>query len=196
MLLTIHLHQQKVFILTGIVYGLAVHMKIYPVIYCLTLYLPLSHSHGLKSLLEVNVARVRLVLSSLVTLGLLTWLCYALYGEDFLEETYLYHVTRKDIRHNFSVYFYLLYLTVEYDDLGLNLVTFLPQLILLLVITAKFNRIHDVIFAMFCQTLVFVTFNKVVTAQYFLWYFSLLPLVLPHLNFSSMDILLGCLLWG
>ena len=195
-LLTIHLHQQKVFILTGIVYGLAVHMKIYPVIYCLTLYLPLSHSHGLKSLLEVNVARVRLVLSSLVTLGLLTWLCYALYGEDFLEETYLYHVTRKDIRHNFSVYFYLLYLTVEYDDLGLNLVTFLPQLILLLVITAKFNRIHDVIFAMFCQTLVFVTFNKVVTAQYFLWYFSLLPLVLPHLNFSSMDILLGCLLWG
>ena len=195
-LLTIHLYQQKVFILTGIVYGLAIHLKIYPIIYCLTLYLSLSNSPGFRSLLEINVARVRLVVSTLVTLSLLTCLCYSLYGEEFLQQTYFYHVTRKDIRHNFSVYFYLLYLTVEYDDLGLNLVTFLPQLILLLVITAKFNRIHDVIFAMFCQTLVFVTFNKVVTAQYFLWYFSLLPLVLPHLNFSSMDILLGCLLWG
>ena len=165
-LLTIHLHQQKVFILTGIVYGLAIHMKIYPIIYCLTLYLSLSHSPGFRSILEINRARVRLVLSTLLTLSLLTFLCYSLYGEDFLEHTYFYHVTRKDIRHNFSVYFYLLYLTVEYDDAGLNLVTFLPQLILLLVITGKFNRIHDVTFAMFCQTLVFVTFNKVRAALY------------------------------
>lgn len=195
-LLTIHLYQQKVFILTGMVYGLAIHMKIYPIIYCLTLYIPLTNSTGLRSLLEVNVARVRLVVSTVLTLSLLTWLFYNMYGEDFLQDAYLHHITRKDIRHNFSVYFYLLYLTVEYDDAGLNLVTFLPQLILLLVITAKFNRIHDVIFAMFCQTLIFVTFNKVVTAQYFLWYFSLLPLILPHLNFSTMDVLLGCLLWG
>ena len=90
-----------------------------------------------------------------------------------------------------SVYFYLLYLTVEYDDAGLNLITFLPQVILLLVIALRLNRLHDVNFSLFCQTLVFVTFNKVVTAQYFLWYFSLLPLVLPHLGFSLKDILLG-----
>ena len=160
-LLTIHLYQQKVFILTGMVYGLAIHMKIYPTIYCLTLYIPLTNSTGLRSLPEVNVARVRLVVSTVLTLSLLTWLFYNMYGEDFLQDAYLHHITRKDIRHNFSVYFYLLYLTVEYDDAGLNLLTFLPQLNLLLVITAKFNRIHDVIFAMFCQTLIFVTFNKV-----------------------------------
>merc|ERR1712025_1068711 len=130
------------------------------------------------------------------SLSLLTLIFYALYDWEFLEHTYLYHITRKDIRHNFSVYFYMLYLTVEYDDLGLNLITFLPQVILLLVIAVRFNRIHDVIFAMFCQTLIFVTFNKVVTAQYFLWYFSLLPLVLPHLGFSKKDILLGGMLWG
>merc|ERR1712025_33301 len=130
------------------------------------------------------------------SLSLLTLIFYALYDWEFLEHTYLYHITRKDIRHNFSVYFYMLYLTVEYDDLGLNLITFLPQVILLLVIAVRFNRIHDVNFAMFCQTLIFVTFNKVVTAQYFLWYFSLLPLILPQLSFSKKDIILGGLLWG
>merc|ERR1712179_536919 len=40
------------------------------------------------------------------------------------------------------------------------------------------------------------TFNKVVTAQYFLWYFSSLPLILPSFNFSKKDIFLGGLLWG
>jgi len=195
-LLTIHLYRQKVFILTGLVYGLAIHMKIYPIIYCLTLFLPLTNSSGWRSVLEVNTPRLRLVTSTVLSLALLTLGFYNMYGEEFLEHTYLYHITRKDIRHNFSVYFYMLYLTVEYDDLGLNLITFLPQVILLLVIALKFNSIHDVNFAMFCQTLVFVTFNKVVTAQYFLWYFSLLPLVLPHLGFSKKDILLGGMLWG
>jgi len=195
-LLTIHLYQQKVYILTGLVYGLAVHMKIYPIIYCLTLYLPLTNMSGWRSVLDITVPRVRLVISTLVSLVILTLVFYEMYGQEFLDNTYLYHVTRRDIRHNFSVYFYLLYLTVEYDDAGLNLITFLPQVILLVVVSLKFNRIHDINFAMFCQTLIFVTFNKVVTAQYFLWYFSLLPLILPQLGFSKKDIILGGLLWG
>jgi len=195
-LLTIHLYQQKVFILTGLMYGLAIHMKIYPIIYCLSLYLPLTNETGWRSLFQVTTPRLRLVTSTLVSLIILTLTFYHLYGDEFLEHTYLYHITRKDIRHNFSVYFYLLYLTVEYDDIGLNLVTFLPQVILLLVVSFRFTRLHDVNFAMFCQTLIFVTFNKVVTAQYFIWYFSLLPLILPSLSFSKKDLLLGMMLWG
>ena len=187
---------QKVFILTGLVYGLAIHMKIYPIIYCLSLYMPLTNLTGVRSLLDFNTARLRLVTSTVFSLALFTYIFYDLYGWDFLDNTYLYHITRKDSRHNFSVYFYLLYLTVEYEDVGLNIITFLPQAILLLLLAYRFNNIYDVNFCLFCQTLVFVTFNKVVTAQYFLWYFSLLPLILPSLNFSKKDIFLGVLLWG
>ena len=56
-LLTIHLYQQKVFLLTGLVYGLAIHLKIYPLIFCLSLYVPLTQKSGLVSLFDVNVAR-------------------------------------------------------------------------------------------------------------------------------------------
>ena len=95
---------QKVYILTGLVYGLAVHMKIYPIIYCLTLYLPLASGAGWRSLLEVSTPRLRLVTATLLSLGILTLTFYHLYGHDFLEHTYLYHITRRDIRYVWLLY--------------------------------------------------------------------------------------------
>ena len=70
-----------------------------------------------------------------ITFCILTGLCYAAYGWEFLEETYLHHLTRRDTRHNFSVYFYMLYLTVEDDDVGISLLTFVPQFLLLLALS-------------------------------------------------------------
>jgi phosphatidylinositol glycan class M len=102
---------------------------------------------------------------------------YLVYGWTFLHESLLYHLVRKDHRHNNSVYFYLIYMLYdEPSSAVLSLLTFIPQWGLVVVIGCLFY--YDLFFCMTIQTWAFVIFNKVVTAQYFLWYAVLLPLML------------------
>ena len=111
--------------------------------------------------------------------GALGGVSYAWCGEPFVREALLYHLTRADAKHNFSPYFYALYLAPQ-DGLlrrGLSLAAFAPQLLLLGLLAVSFGR--DLPFCLFVQTLLFVSLNKVCTAQYFVWYHALLPLVLP-----------------
>uniref|UniRef100_UPI0037E923D6 GPI mannosyltransferase 1 n=1 Tax=Semicossyphus pulcher TaxID=241346 RepID=UPI0037E923D6 len=195
----------------AILYGLSVHMKIYPITYALPIILTLRTSQT-TSEEENNGWRRRcrrlmgfigsflnreLLLFASVSGGvfcLLTGLFYYMYGWEFLHETYLYHLTRRDIRHNFSPYFYMLYLTADssWSQL-LGLAAFLPQLVLLLVASWAFHS--DLAFCCFLHTAVFVSFNKVCTSQYFLWYLCLLPLVIPHLSLSLKQGMGLLLLW-
>ncbi|KAF9170503.1 hypothetical protein BGX21_008911 [Mortierella sp. AD011] len=111
---------------------------------------------------------------------LITGLMYYVYGYEFLFETYLYHVTRKDHRHNFSFWFYNIYLTFTSPTGTLvGVLTFVPQLALVLAIGFCFGK--DIFFCAFLQTFAFVAWNKVCTAQYFMWYIVFLPLLIPCL---------------
>lgn len=92
-------------------------------------------------------------------------LCYHRYGDEFLQHTYFYHVTRKDHRHNFSVWFYEMYLAFDAPVAGkvIGLLAFLPQMALVAITGIAFAK--DIFFACFIQTFLFVTFNKVCTSQ-------------------------------
>lgn len=78
-------------------------------------------------------------------------------------------------------------------DLGLW--AFLPQLVLLLAYALALHKHLPMCWLL--QTMAFVAFNKVSTAQYFLWYFSLVPLVLGDLSWPPPRPLIWALLfWG
>lgn len=119
----------------GAVFGLAVHWRVYPIIYALPIMRHLamqaasgprktptrqtrskkqaSNQSGLASRAIASVVSVRGILfavpAAAAFLGLGAVL-YRMYGMQFLHETYLYHASRVDPRHNFSPYFYPAYL--------------------------------------------------------------------------------------
>lgn len=210
--------------LGSVVYGVAVHFKIYPILYSLPLFLWIAHSdvsRHTKTSEQTWWRRLfwfitpRSVFFGCVSgsvLTLLTWGVYWMYGWEALYEAYLFHFFRKDNRHNFSIYFYYIYLSTAFDtlpslsplarvrmstsltELVPSLISFVPQFCLFLAIAWKYYK--HITFCIFLQTIVFVVFNKVCTVQYFIWFFSLLPLALPYLKPSSTwHLALLSLLW-
>ncbi|KAI0072770.1 glycosyltransferase family 50 protein [Panus rudis PR-1116 ss-1] len=180
--------------------GLSTHWKIYPFIYgvaCLGIIGSGSgrqQKHGWFRRL-VNGGTVRFALVSAGSFVMLGAVMYLIWGYPFLYESYLYHLHRRDHRHNFSPYFYLIYLTYPFPgqpspDLSIGrkllrspLTSFLPQMITSLGAGLIFGRREeDLPFAWFVQTFAFVVFNRVCTSQYFLWYTLFLPLLIPKLS--------------
>ena len=170
-------------------YGLVVHFRIYPIIYCIPIVLVLdpnffasgqkpilrnwSSAQGerlndgnnrctLHNLLKCIFTRDRLIFGvvSGVVFVICTGLSYYLYGWEFLHEALLYHLTRADPRHNFSIYFYHIYLHYGHDiSVVEKLISFLPQFLVQLVLIFCFAL--DLPFCLFVQTVAFVAFNKV-----------------------------------
>ncbi|KAF2741546.1 hypothetical protein EJ04DRAFT_454105 [Polyplosphaeria fusca] len=190
--------------LGGMLLGFAVHFKIYPFIYATSIVWWLDDTNiersksgqsakqkAPASLFDkainfINVERVTLALYSLGTFAGLNIAMYIIYGLPFLEHSYFYHLTRIDHRHNFSPYNTLLYLNSSpspssnpSSTLELERLAFLPQLALSALLIPLSLAKRSLPSAMLAQTFAFVTFNKVCTSQYFLWYMMFLPFYLP-----------------
>lgn len=215
---TFYLMHKGHIMLSGILYGLSIHFKIYPIIYCgpISFYLLVSSSHNRsietnKNNINININTkailnfVNFSMISLFTLTLTTCGMYYLYGDSYLQEAWLYHIIRIDHRHNFSVWNVLLYYTSTMDSTKISLATFafLPQFFITIIICGvwlpyhilyqkvedrnkyksndvitKSDQFLNLLKILFIQTFSFVTFNKVCTSQYFIWYIIFLPFVI------------------
>lgn len=207
-------------VLGGVLAGVAVHFKIYPIIYIPTVIWSLASPEkptkatkknprpARKTLVQkaigfINRDRIVFAGTAAVSFLLLTGLMYLKYGYLFLLHTYLHHLSRIDHRHNFSPYSTLLYISsspavtastssaAPVTNPFLHFITsfipepskwaFFPQLFLSGFLIPVLFAKRDVTKTMFLQTFAFVTFNKVCTAQYFMWYMVLLPFYLPSI---------------
>ena len=191
------------------VYGVATHLRIYPVIYALPTmaFLGGGFPESQRPPSRRNRSRLRRlavlraftrdrVVFATVSAGMFFAIggaCYVAYGDEFLHEAFLYHLGRSDPRHNFSPSFYGTYLDArvsersgrfEDDVAGTasrvagKLAHVAPQILVVASIGVKYAS--DLPLCFFAQTLGFVAFNSVSTAQYFVWYFCLAPLAFPE----------------
>ena len=176
--------------LAGFLLGLATHFKIYPFIYGVTVVIWLDRAmpvlletpeHMVKTMF--TRARCMFGLIAFSTFFFLNVGMTVLYRVPFLMNTFVHHLIRIDHRHNFSPYSTLLYLSAAdhaaASRIRFESLAFLPQLILSVVIVPLYLARRNLAGTMMVQTFVFVTFNKVCTSQYFLWYLIFLPLYLP-----------------
>lgn len=179
--LTLDLLQRDKIALAGLLHGISVHFRLYPLMFSLPMYLSLRKGNRFLP----NKNQWILVLSCVFSIFTLTATSYYLYGFQFLHESFIYHLKRKDVKHNFSVYFYMLYLSANQPQSVIQkILTFLPQLVLLLMSSYYYSEKSKLPFAMFIQATIAVMYNPVITSQYFFWFLSLLPLCLPNIKMS------------
>jgi len=183
-------------LLAGILHGISVHAKVYPIIYSLSFmaYFGRATSNSSSSHTTVAVpppssfvsfltiwfrrllrpAPLLFAITFLLTFAGLTYLAVDWYGREALDEGLLYHLSRVDHRHNYSLWWYPIYLAKRRIPGVIFLL--IPQAILLIVTSLGLTNNDNLGFTLFVQTFLFVTLNKVITAQYFTWYLCLLPL--------------------
>lgn len=196
--------EQEHFVFAGLCTGFMIHLRLYPIIYLL----PFSFNILLPKLSNERYRwgeLFKFLLSTGLVLAVTTFGFYCTYGWDYLNNSILYHLVRSDYRHNFSSQFLGIYLNAN-NVLNLSttssealsqypvdmkscfisflwkLTDFLPQLLIMIGLSLRFSKNH-LSACMLLQTMVFVTFNKVITAQYFTWYACLLPLA--YSSFSA-----------
>ncbi|AQZ11648.1 GPI14 (YJR013W) [Zygosaccharomyces parabailii] len=196
-MLTLYWLRTNDLMLAGLAYGLSIHFKIYPIIYCLPITIYVYNRYKNQNWF----AKLSMLgLSTLISLAGCSLLMHHIYGLEYLENAYFYHLYRTDHRHNFSLWNVLLYFdSASLSRSQLAKIAFLPQFIVTLAIPVlqwwqpDFQNLLNVFFV---QTFAFVTFNKVCTSQYFVWYLIFLPFYIAHTKLSWRRGLLMLAIWG
>lgn len=178
----------------GLCHGVAIHLRLYPIVFSLAYFLSISESKNIfQGLLTFRLSKKQwtLILGTILSVTTLTSIFYYLYGYEYIFEAYLYHFIRKDTRHNFSLLFLTQYLNMNFDISVLEkLLISLPQFVVLIITTLTLGKdLRSLSFCIFVQTFIVVAYNSVVTSQYFIWYLAIFPLCLK--NLSSMPKRLG-----
>lgn len=189
MLSVYYLINRKSVIASAFWLGLSIHFKIYPIIYLPSIMLYLSTGGkpiiNLPVLRWINLTNIIFLIITTLTIGILNGVMYHIYGFEFLYNSYLYHLTRLDHRHNFSIYNVALYYRSAISELSessrgmfsgnIESFAFLPQLLFSAVLLPLAFARKNLISCLFVQTFAFVAFNKVITSQYFIWFLIFLP---------------------
>lgn len=208
MLLCIYLFINNSYTLSAFVYGLSIHFKIYPIIYSVPFSCYFISKYIKKRQLKYIAYWFLFGSASLSTMLSVTYLVYMKFGDEFLEHTYFYHMTRSDHRHNFSVWNMVLYMEqipqVIKQDLFVNnsicgfattnkildnkSLSTIPQLFICTIVpiilffkkATTSTPLEKLIKIIAIQTMLFVHFNKVITSQYFIWYLTYLPFFVDY----------------
>ena len=172
-------HRYSNLVIASLFYGLLVHFRLYPAIFGLTIYMYINRGRILPRLGILIFGIGTVAVNALLSLYF-----YREFGEIFLEECYLYHLKRKDPRHNYSLF----WISTVYDYFSMDgnggLLNMMEngrlilgiRLVLIVVVAASYRKNH--LMAMLIQTFVFTTLNTVYTAQYVVWEVQLLPYLL------------------
>lgn len=200
------------YILAGLLYGISIHIKLYPIIYAIGIYAFLVHKkpylkNQSKFFYWFNTLtpcqdHYKFGLASIFALGLSCYLSFKYYGIDYVNQSFLYHLQRKDLQHNFSIYFYLFKLAPKHQN-TLSQSVFVSQLAAILLLSIKLKgldsnrrvRLRKLTFYLFSSTFAFVSLNKVCTSQYFTWYLIFIPLIADSVVLSPKKFISMLILW-
>lgn len=202
---------------TGVLFAFAVYLRLFPILYLPAVFFALNSKFNILSTVHyllrspsaclrlpvslpraardfvrsVTAAQIIFLVSWTVTLGALVTHSYMQYGWLFLYESYLYHFTRHDHRHNMSVFSTwgtLVTPQAPYDHAfseggvfkrmwsigSMRLLSLLGSKALPIVVMVLLAQ-TDIYLALFSGTLIFVAFGSVLTVQYMQWFMALLP---------------------